>query len=259
MRYRDKTVLITGAASGFGHLAAQRFAAEGAQLSLSDIAEEGLNEVAEGLRAGGAEVEACRADVAQDGDMETQVAATLSRFGRLDVAVNNAGVAHALGRLADLPFEVFQRMMAVNAGGAFLSMKSQLPVMAEQRAGAILNVSSAAGLLGAPLLSAYAASKHAIIGLTRAAADEYARRGVRINALCPSFAVTPLLDELADAVAAAANSDRQAAYDQITSRIPMRRVATADEVVQAMLWICCDENSFMTGQAVSIDGGLTAV
>jgi NAD(P)-dependent dehydrogenase (short-subunit alcohol dehydrogenase family) len=118
-----------------------------------------------------------------------------------------------------------------------------------------LNVASAAGLVGAGMLSAYAAAKHAVVGLTRSAADEYARFGVRVNALCPAFASTPLFNEMADAI----DSDRAEAYKRITTRMPMRRVASPREIVPAMLWLCADENSFMTGQAIAVDGGLTAI
>ncbi|MEO0720483.1 MAG: SDR family oxidoreductase, partial [Pseudomonadota bacterium] len=117
------------------------------------------------------------------------------------------------------------------------------------------NIASAAGLVGAPTLSAYAASKHAVIGLTRSAADEYARMGVRVNALCPAFAATVMINEMTDRLAA----DRAEAEAKLAARIPMRRIAQPEEVVEAMLWLCSDANSFMTGQAVALDGGLTAV
>ncbi len=259
MRYRDKVVLITGAASGFGRRAAERFAAEGAVLSLSDISEDKLTDVAAGLREQGAEVVARRVDVSVEADIAGQIGETLTRFGRLDVAINNAGIGQVPLPVAGIDAELFDRIMAVNARGVFLGMKHQIPPMKAAGGGAILNVASAAGLVGAGMLSAYAASKHAVVGLTRAAADETARFGVRVNALCPSFAVTPLFDDMADAVAEERGLSREDAYGRIAGRIPMRRVAEPDEIVQAMLWICAAENSFMTGQAVSIDGGLTAI
>jgi NAD(P)-dependent dehydrogenase (short-subunit alcohol dehydrogenase family) len=138
-------------------------------------------------------------------------------------------------------------------------MKYQIPLMRAAGQGAILNVSSAAGLVGSGNLSAYSAAKHAVIGLTRAAADENARKNIRVNALCPSFASTPLVDEMTDMVSARTGLDSDGAARQITARIPMGRMASTEEIVQAMLWICSPENSFMTGQAVALDGGLTAV
>lgn len=259
MRFTDQIVLITGAASGFGRLAAQRFASEGAKLSLSDISENELAETADLVRTLDAEVVASRVDVSCEADVAQQTGLALERFGRLDIAINNAGIAHTMARLPDLPTEAYDRTMAVNARGVFLGMKYQLPIMAKQGEGTILNVASAAGLVGAGMLSAYAASKHAVVGLTRAAADEFARNNVRVNALCPSFSTTPLFNEIADEVASLRQESRSDAYTRITQRVPMRRAAKPEEVVQAMLWICSAENSFMTGQSIPIDGGLTAI
>ncbi len=202
-RYAGQVVLITGAASGFGALAARRFAAEGAALALSDVTEAPLVTLAEALRQGGCEVLSGRVDVSDEAEMAGHVEAVMARFGRLDVAVNNAGVGHDLAPLTALSAAEFDRIMAINARGVFLGMKHQLPPMLAAGRGAILNVASAAGLVGAGYLAAYAASKHAVVGLTRAAADEVARKGVRVNALCPSFASTPLFDDMADAVARA--------------------------------------------------------
>ncbi|MFC2967280.1 SDR family NAD(P)-dependent oxidoreductase [Acidimangrovimonas pyrenivorans] len=258
-RYDGKVVQITGAASGFGALAAQRFAHEGARLALSDVNAEALAETADNLRAAGAEVWEAPLDVSDASAVAAHLAEIGAQFGRLDVAINNAGVGHDMAPLHRLDEAEFDRMMAVNARGVFLGMKHQLPLMLANGGGAILNVASAAGLVGAGYLSAYAASKHAVVGLTRAAADEVARKGIRVNALCPSFASTPLFDEMADQVAARHGASRDEAYTRIAARVPMGRVARPEEVVQAMLWICDAENSFMTGQAISIDGGLTAV
>ena len=257
MRFDGKVVMISGAASGFGRLAAERFAQEGARLSLSDIDTDGLAETKAML--GDAEVLIVRADVSQEADQKAHADQTAERFGTIDIALNNAGAGGPMATVADTTAEEFDRLMAINARGVFLGMKYQLPHMLKAGKGAILNTSSAAGLVGAGMLSAYAASKHAVIGLTRAAADEYARFGIRINAICPSFAITPLFDDIADQVAQGHGVSREDAYKRFTARIPMRRVAEPEEIVQAMLWIVDDQNSFMTGQAVSIDGGLTAV
>lgn len=258
-RFDGQTVLITGAASGFGALAARQFAAEGAKLALCDIRSETLNDVAGSLRDNGVDVETGIVDVSSETDMAAFIDDTLARFDRLDIAVNNAGIGQKMTPITDMEIDDYDRIMAVNARSVFLGMKHQLPPMLEARRGAILNVASAAGLVGAGMLAAYAASKHAVVGLTRAAADEVARKNVRVNALCPSFAATPLFNDIADEVAARRGENRMQAYDRISGRVPMRRVAEPEEVVQAMLWICAPENSFMTGQAVSIDGGLTAI
>ena len=250
MRFEGRTVLITGAASGFGKLAAERFVAEGAQVALGDV-DSRVHEVAEAL---GDAARALHCDVSSEADQQALVKLALD-MGGLDIAVDNAGIAHKPGYLADVPLEAFNRQMAVNVGGCFLGMKYQLPIMREQRRGSILNTSSAAGLVAAPLSAAYAAAKHAVIGLTKTAADEYARFNVRVNAICPSFANTAMVDNLrADMGGDAASMD-----PKLTMRIPMGRVAHADEIVQGMLWVVSDENSFMTGQALALDGGLTAV
>lgn len=258
-RFQGKVVQITGAASGFGALAAQRFAAEGAHLLLSDVNAEGLEATRQTVESLGAEVMAEVLSVADDSAMKAHVDAAVARWGRLDVALNNAGIGNGVVKLQDIPLEDYDRVMEINAKGVFVGMRHQLPVMSKQHGGAILNTASAAGLVGSGHLSAYAASKHAVIGMTKAAADEAARYNVRVNAICPSFASTPMVEQMGDEVGAAHGISREDAYARIASRVPLRRVATPDEVVQAMLWIVTDENSFMTGQAVSIDGGLTAV
>lgn len=258
-RYHGQTVLITGAASGFGSRAAERFAEEGASLILWDLDEHALNAQAASLRGQGHEVLSTAVDVTDENQVKAAIAEARSRFKTLDVAINNAGICHELTPLTAISAETFDRIMAVSARGVFLCMKHQIPWMREKGRGTILNTSSAAGLIGAGMLSAYAAAKHAVIGLTRSAADELASKGIRVNAVCPSFAATPLLDDMAGALAERHGEAVESAHDRLTGRVPMRRVATTNEVVQAMLWICSSENSFMTGQAVSIDGGLTAI
>ena len=149
--------------------------------------------------------------------------------------------------------------MSINARGVFLCMKHQLLSMKQHKRGSILNVASAAGLTGAGQLAIYAASKHAVVGLSRSAADEVALHGIRVNAICPAFADTPLFNDMADAIADRHGVDRDTAYDRITGRIPMRRVAKPEEIIPMMLAICDPANSFMTGQAIAVDGGLTGV
>lgn len=252
-RFKDKVVLITGAAGGFGAEAARRFATEGAKLALSDVAP--MDQLSEEL----GDVLIDHVDVSNESDHVAHISHILERFGRLDIALNNAGIGERIGPLTKTTVEEFDRTMAINARGVFLGMKHQLPHMIEAGQGAILNVASAAGVLGAGNMAAYAASKHAVIGLTRAAADEVARKGVRVNAICPSFAATPLFNAMADQVGARSGTNREEAYAQISKRVPMRRVAEIGEVVQAMLSICDPANTFMTGQAISVDGGLSAV
>lgn len=258
-RYQDQVVMITGAASGFGRMAAQRFAEEGAKLALSDISGAALQEVVQGLRDAGTEVISDVVDVSDEAQVRAHGAQIAEAFGTLHVGINNAGLGHDLAPLHLLPVAQFDKNYAVNARGVFLCMQAQLPMMLAAGSGVILNVASAAGLVGSGHLSGYAAAKHAVVGLTRAAADEYARKNIRVNALCPAFAVTPLVEEMANQVGARSGLDRAQALERIASRIPMGRVAQPEEIVQAMLWACAPENSFMTGQALALDGGLTAV
>jgi NAD(P)-dependent dehydrogenase (short-subunit alcohol dehydrogenase family) len=259
-RFDGGTIIVTGAARGLGRLAAERFAAEGARLVLCDLDEGHLKAAAASLRERRCEVEALIGDVSREETAKALVDTALSSFGRLDVAVNNAGVAHPFRKLTEIDVATMERMLSVNVMGVFHGMRHQIPAFergfAETgRHGVILNVASVAGLVGAPLLSAYAAAKHAVVGLTKSAAAETARRGVRINALCPAFAgtdmVTGLLGEM--------RGTPEDSVNRMVSSVPMRRLAEPSEIVEAMVWLCSRENSFMTGQAVALDGGLSAI
>ncbi len=249
-RFDGKSVMITGAARGFGALAARMFAAEGAQVVLGDVLPE-VHDVARDL--GG---KSLHCDVSDENDVKALAAlATEVGGGRIDVGLNNAGIVHDLTKIEDVSLETFNRQFSVNAGGCFLCMKHQLPVMVAQGGGAIVNVASVAGLGSAPGLSAYAAAKHAVVGLTKTAADEYARHKIRVNAICPSFTDTDMADTLRKVTL---DGEGEEIDPKFLTRIPMRRVADPEEIVQAMLWAAAAENSFMTGQAIAIDGGLTA-
>src|SRR3954453_11123580 len=251
--YKDRVVLITGAAGGFGRLAAAEFARAGAKLVLCDLDAEKLDQLKSSLAGSDVIVEA--GDVGEDATHRRLVAHAIDAYGRLDVAINNAGVAHAFTKITETDNAIMQQMLAVNVMGVFFATKYQLPVMERQNSGAIVNVSSVAGIVGAPLLAAYSAAKHAVIGLTKSAAGEYARKGIRINAICPAFAETHMLTGMLDQMRGGA----EAASQRIVSNMPMRRFARPEEIVQAMLWICSPENSFMTGHALVLDGGLSAV
>ncbi len=253
-RYEGACVFISGAGRGFGRLAAERFAAEGARLALTDILEQELDECVAAVQSLGAETLAMPGDIADETLTQKLVEAAASRFGRLDVALNNAGIVHPLRKFTDLDAETIERVVRTDLIAVFYAMKHQLQQMERQRSGVILNVSSVAGLMGAPLLSAYSAAKHGVIGLTKSAALEYARLGIRINAICPSFAATPMVTEGLVTM----RGSPEEAIARMTAAIPMRRLAEPSEVVQAMLWICSPANSFMTGHCLAVDGGLTA-
>jgi NAD(P)-dependent dehydrogenase (short-subunit alcohol dehydrogenase family) len=255
--FAGQVVLVTGAAQGFGALAAERFAAQGARLVVSDLKAEGLAATADRLRATGAEVAAEAGDIAEPALAHRLVALAVARFGRLDVAVNNAGIAHAPARTPLVPEAAARAVIAVDLLGVLWALQAQLPQMEAQfratgRGGAIVNIASVAGLVGAPTLSAYAAAKHGVVGLTRTAAMEYARRGIRVNAICPGFTRTAMVEEGFDLAA-----DRAGAEADLVRGVPMRRLGEPAEIVQAILWAASPANSFMTGQAIAIDGGIT--
>ncbi len=260
MRFQGKTVLITGAAGGLGRAAAARFAAEGAKLVLSDHPSVPLDEVA-GI---GAEVATLAGDVTDPEVHAALVALAVEKFGRLDVAVNNAGIANPVNRLPDIPVDEARRVIEVDLMGVFLAMRAQLPVMAQQfratgKGGAIVNVASVAGIAGAPTISIYAAAKHGVVGLTRSAAAEYARRGVRVNAICPAFTRTAMVEGGMIEQMEETGTDRAAAEAHVVRGVPMRRLGEPPEVAQAILFAAAEENGFMTGQAIAVDGGITAV
>ncbi|MEH6544263.1 MAG: glucose 1-dehydrogenase [Porticoccaceae bacterium] len=249
--FSNQVVMITGAGSGFGKLAAQRFAAAGAKLAICDINAASVNAVAEQLQAEGTEVMASACDVSSPEQVEAFVTACQQRFGRIDVGINNAGISHAKLRLHETDLDMWDSTISVNLKGVYLCMKHQLAGMVTQNSGTIVNISSAAGIMGAPFISLYSASKHGVIGLTKSAALEYGRKGIRVNAICPAFTLTPLVEA---SIAAGTGKSRE----NLEAGNPMRRLGEMDEVVQAIMWAACSDNSFMNGAVIPIDGGLAA-
>ncbi len=256
-RFEGLTALLTGATGGFGRRTAERLAAEGANLVLSDIGEDTGDAFAA--------IDPARfvyhpGDVSDEKTSEALVQLAVERFGRLDIAYNNAGIAHDSVRLPQIGADVARRVLEIDLLAVFFAMKHQIPVMERQfhetgRGGVIVNTASVAGLAGAPKLSVYAAAKHGVVGLTRSAAAEYATKGVRVNAVCPSFART----DMAMDFIRAAPVDQAAAEADMTRGVPMKRLAEVDEVVEVMLFAADPKNSFMTGQAYAVDGGITAI
>jgi NAD(P)-dependent dehydrogenase (short-subunit alcohol dehydrogenase family) len=245
--FTGKTVLITGAASGFGKLLASELSNRGANLVLGDINTDGLNQVTHTL-VGGVASQEC--DVSLEQDCAALVSLANERFGRLDIAVNNAGIAHAQTKSIDLTEEIFDQQMNVNVKSVMFGMKYQIPEMLKAGSGSILNVSSLAGILGAPKSGAYAAAKHAVVGLTRTAAVEYGRKNIRVNAICPFFSPTNIGDGF---LQESTNSDF------LSSGCPMKRIGKVEEMVAAMLLVLSPANSFMSGQTIAVDGATTAI
>jgi NAD(P)-dependent dehydrogenase (short-subunit alcohol dehydrogenase family) len=246
--FDGKVAVVTGASRGIGAAVARAFSRAGAAVALAARDEEALERVADNVRAGGGRALAIRTDVTDAGSVAHMVERVVGEFGRLDLACNNAaGNGHPPTPLAEVPVEAFDSGLAVSLRGVFLAMKYELPAMLDVGGGAIVNISSTAGLQAVGGLAAYVAAKYGLEGLTRVAALDYADRGVRVNAVAPG----PILT---DHLTRAGTSAQQAA----AAAMPMRRVGQPDEVAGAVLWLCSEEAAFTTGATVVVDGGKLA-
>ena len=245
-----KAALITGAGGGIGRATALAFVREGARVVVSDIAGAGAEETVRLARQAGGEALHVACDVTRPGEVEGLVAAAVDSFGRLDCAHNNAGIEGAYGRTAECDEDDFDRTCAVNLKGVYLCLKAELARMLEGGGGAIVNTASVAGLEGAKNLPAYAASKHGVMGLTRTAALEYATRGIRVNAVCPGPIRTRMLEAIME--------ENPRMEPATLAAVPMRRLGTPEEIAEAVVWLCSDRASYVTGQGLVVDGGLTA-
>ncbi len=253
MDFQGKIVLITGSATGFGKVLAEEFARQGASLILSDVDTTQGEAVAEEIRQTGTQVVFTKCDVSNTEDVKAMVQKGIEAFGRLDICVNNAGIAgnSLRDKTHDFDETMWDNIMNVNAKGVWLCMKYELPHLLAAGGGVVVNISSKAGLGGVPGNVAYAASKHAVIGITKTAALEYAHKNIRVNAVCPSFADTPMVHN-------SIMRDPKYAERLILSN-PMRRLGTANEIRDVVMFLCSDKSSFMNGQSVAVDGGLTAI
>ena len=251
-RLDGKVAIITGAAGGIGEITAQFFLEEGAKIALVDMSEEALNEVEEFLSNYDGHISVI-ADVTKEEDVQNYVEKTKEAFGRIDILFNNAGVTGELTDLVDLEVEDFNNVLEINATGVFLGLKHVLPTMIEQESGSIINTSSVDGLRGSPGLSPYAASKHAVVGLTKSAALEVAEYGVRVNSIHPSPVDTSMMENLESG---AGGGDE--AKDQFLSQIPLGRYATPDELAKLLLFLASEDSEFITGSQYRIDGGMGA-
>lgn len=251
MRFDDKVVVITGAGGGIGRASALAFARAGAKVMVTDRDANAGQETLRQVQALGASAHFLQTDVTQAAQVEAMVAQTVAHYGRLDCAFNNAGIEEEHMRLADCSEDTFDRIMDVNVKGVWLCLKYQLAQMLAQGGGAIVNTASVAGLIGAPKMAAYSASKHAVLGLTKSAAVEYGRKNIRVNAVCPGVIRTVMFERAVQADPRLGTSAAQ--------MHPMGRIGEADEVAAAVLWLCSDAASFVTGHAHTVDGGLTSV
>ena len=258
MRFKDKVVIVTGACGGIGSKAVESFLGEGALVLASDLEITKLEELKANFNT--SRLITLAGDVSKSSTHLSLVETAVTTFGGLDIALNNAGISHEVVKLPLIEEEVARRVFDIDLMAVFLAMRAQLPIMAEQfsktgRSGAIVNVSSAAGLVAAPLMSVYSAAKHGVIGLTKSAAAEYAKRGVRINSICPAFTKTAMVEGFFENT----EQDREKAIERLTQGIPMSRMAEVSEIIVGILFVADPNNSFMTGNSIAIDGGLTAV
>src|SRR5215204_65816 len=244
--FAGKVAFVTGAASGIGRAAALAFAREGANLVAADVSEQGNQETVRMIEARGGRALAVRCDVSRADDVNAALDKTIETFGRLDFAFNNAGVEQAVTATADLTVEEWDRIVAIDLRGVFLCMKYEIPLMLKQGGGAIVNTSSGAGVKGIAGQAAYCAAKFGMIGLTKAAALDYAKSNIRVNAVCPGFVDTPMMQRFTGGTPAG----RQMVIDSE----PVGRPATAEEIAAAVVWLCSDAAAFVIGHAMVIDG-----
>jgi NAD(P)-dependent dehydrogenase (short-subunit alcohol dehydrogenase family) len=247
--FGGRAALVTGGGSGIGRASALGFAERGASVTVVDIQAEQAAETVKLIEAAGGRARWVECDVTDPVAVETTINDAAAAYGRLDFAHNNAGVSGQFALTADCPEKEWDRVIAINLKSVFLSMKYELPHLLE-RGGAIVNSSSGAGLIGFAGLPAYVASKHGVVGLTKAAALEYAARGVRINAICPGSTRTPMLESF---MGGDPHMEKMMA-----SASPLARLATPDEIAAAVMWLCSDAASFVIGVALPVDGGAVA-
>ncbi|HWL03294.1 MAG TPA: SDR family NAD(P)-dependent oxidoreductase [Microbacteriaceae bacterium] len=246
--FSGRTAFITGAGSGIGRASAIAFGAAGADVAVSDIAEPGGLETVELIRAAGGTAEFFQLDVADAAAIRRTVSAIVERFGRLDIAHNNAGVLPPPARFGDIAEADWRRVLDVNLDGVYHCVQAELGVMVPAGRGAIVNTASAAGLFVGYQQSAYTVSKHALIGLTRQAAVDHAKDGIRVNAICPGAVDTPFVP---------GPPPPKAIFDRLMLGVPAKRMASADEIAAAVLWLASDAASYVNGVALPVDAGLT--
>ena len=245
-----KVALVTGGSSGIGRATSLVFAREGAKVVVADVGVEGAEETERMVKEVGGEAIFVKADVSKAAEVKELVAKAVQAYGRLDYAHNNAGIQGAIASTHELSEDSWDKVIGINLKGVWLCMKYEIAQMLQQGGGAIVNTASIAGLIASPGKCGYDASKHGVIGLTKTAAIEYGRAGIRVNAVCPSIINTPMAQR-----AIARNRE---AEDQYIEQTPLGRIGTPEEVAEAVVWLCSDAASFVTGHSMSVDGAVLA-
>jgi NAD(P)-dependent dehydrogenase (short-subunit alcohol dehydrogenase family) len=246
--FKDKVAIVTGGASGIGRATAFAFAKKGAKVAVVDWKEN--DEMVDLIKELGSEAIFIKCDVSKTAEVQAMVAKTIAAFGRLDYAFNNAGIEGTQANTSDCSEENWDKTISVNLKGIWLCMKYEIPEMLKQGKGVIVNCASVAGLIGFAGLSAYVASKHGVVGLTKTTALEYAKLGIRVNVVCPGVIQTPMIDRL--------TGKTKESIEQFTGLEPMGRFGLPEEIANAVVWMCSDEASFVTGHAMTVDGGFVA-
>lgn len=249
--FQNQVAVVTGAGSGIGRATAIAFASAGAKVVVSDINEAGGQATVDQIKQAGGEANFVRCNVAEPTEIDALVAETVAIYGRLDIGINNAGIGGKFARLTDQTKHDFDEMMAINVGSVFYGMQAQIRQMLTQpEGGKIVNISSIAGVRGMPMGGPYSAAKHAVLGLTKTAALEYVRQNIRVNAVCPVYTHSGMVQELIDRT--------PTMESKMLRVIPIGRFGQPEEIAQAILWLCAPENAFCNGQSIQMDGGLTA-